>query len=396
MQTITGRNVADGISIDVAIEDGLIQSIQPSAHPSELWLSAGLIDLQVNGYGGDDLNTDPLTADTVIQLAKKLAAVGTTTFLPTLITASEKSLLAALRAIAEARGKSSLARHMIPFVHLEGPHISPEDGFRGAHPIEHVRPPNVDEFDRWQHASGGIIGMVTMSPHSEHSVDYMKTLVSRGVLVALGHTSATRAQIEAAVAAGASLSTHLGNGIAQQLPRHPNALWTQLGDDRLTATLIADGHHLPTETLKVMVRAKGVSRCILVSDTVALAGMRAGEYTTPVGGNVTLSAHGRLTLSGSQLLAGAALPLRDTVLKVMQMCELNLADAFRMATENPGRFMGRGRLQVGAHADLIQFAIYPRSTSLDLHKVLLRGENQIQDSSILAESHAASAQSKLE
>ena len=375
-KTIKGRNTADGNSIDIEVEDGLIQSIKPSAHEEELWLSPGLIDLQVNGYGGCDLNAETLTSDTVVLLAHKLSLLGTTTFLPTLITASEQKLLSAVEAIAQARRSSSLARHMIPCIHLEGPHISADDGYRGAHPRNDIRKPDIAEFHRWQNACDGLVGMVTMSPHFDNSVDYIRTLVTHGVLVAIGHTSATHVQIVAAVEAGARLSTHLGNGIALEVLRHPNAIWTQLGDDRLIATLIADSHHLPAETLKVMLRAKGSANCILVSDSVALAGMPPGGYTTAVGGCVLLSSDGRLTLEGSQLLAGAACPLRDTVLKAMRMCELPIAEAFKLATENPGKLLGRGQLRVGADADLIQFAIHPDSTILDLRMVMVQGQEQ--------------------
>jgi N-acetylglucosamine-6-phosphate deacetylase len=373
---ISGRHLDDGRSIDIEVNDGLIRSIKPSKREQELWLSPGLIDLQVNGYGGHDLNADMLTSDTIVTLAEELCSVGTTTFLPTLITASEQKLISALQAIAQARRSSHLARHMIPCVHLEGPHISAEDGFRGAHPVNDIRELDIAEFHRWQDACDGLVGMVTMSPHFHNSPHYISALVSHGVLVAIGHTSATHSQIMAAIQAGATLSTHLGNGIAAALPRHPNAIWTQLADDRLTATLIADGHHLPAETLKVMVRAKGAGNCILVSDSVSLAGMAPGEYTTAVGGRVILSSNGRLTLKGSELLAGATNPLRDTVLKAMRTCELPMADAFRMVTENPGRFIGRGKLCVGAHADLIQFAIRPDSTTLDLRMVMVQGREQ--------------------
>ena len=381
-QVFSGRNVSDGECIDVEVVDGVIQSIKLSTRPTDLWLASGLIDLQVNGYGGYDLNAEGLTTDTVKSLALALSSIGTTTFLPTLITASEQRICAALRTIAEARRNNLYTRHCIPFVHLEGPHISAKDGFRGAHPAEHIRPPDLAEFHRWQKACDGLVGMVTLSPHFAISADYIRALVSQGVRVAIGHTSATHAQIEDAVEAGATLSTHLGNGIAQALPRHPNALWTQLAADRLNATFIADGHHLPAEALKVMVRTKSPANSILVSDTVALAGMPSGEYTTPVGGWVTLSADGRLSLAGSLLLAGAALPLRDTVLKAMQMCELSLADAFRMVTANPGRFIGgRGVLRVGAHADLIQFAMQPESTSLEIQAVVVQGQTQERSSS---------------
>ena len=258
-KSITGRDPSSGKVLEVTIADGVIQAIAPS-HAEEIpWMSPGFVDLQVNGYLGSDVNSDDVNAEVVVALTRKMVALGVTTFLPTIITASEEKIIHALRAIAEARCASPLVAHAIPFVHIEGPFISPEDGHRGAHALEHVRPASLAEFERWQAACGDLVGMVTVSPHSETVLEFIAALASKGVVVAIGHSSATPAQIHWAADAGATLSTHLGNGLASPIPRHPNLLWAQLAEDRLSATFIADGHHLPTDTLKAMVRAKGIS-----------------------------------------------------------------------------------------------------------------------------------------
>ena len=359
---LLGRDTATGHSIVVTLEEDAILSIEPSNQPSNLWISAGLVDLQVNGYLGLDLNGRDLkgqdvSGETVSQLTRFLLATGVTTFLPTIITAPEKGTLHRLASIAEARAKDSVAAACIPYVHMEGPSISPQDGFRGAHPLESVRPPSLSEFERWQDASGGLVGLVTLSPHFPGSNAYIRTLVERGVHVALGHTHATHEQIENAVQAGARLSTHLGNGIALQLARHPNPIWSQLAEDRLTACFIADGHHLPAETLKAMMRAKGdLDRFVLVSDSVALAGMEPGHYDTPVGGPVELSIDGRLSMKGTSTLAGAAVPLITCVGRAVKMTGRSLAEVLTLARENPGRFTGnRGRLLARERADIFRF-----------------------------------------
>ena len=201
-----------------------------------------------------------------------------------------------------------------------------------------------------------MVGMVTLSPHYDESEGYIAALVERGVHVSLGHTHASRPQIEAAVRAGARLSTHLGNGIALQIDRHPNPLWSQLADDQLTASFIADGHHLPAETLKAMISAKGHERSILVSDAVALAGMPPGRYDASIGGLVELSADGRLSMQGTSTLAGAVVPLMTCVERAVRMTARPLAQVLQMATENPGQFAGnRGTLAVGARADILRF-----------------------------------------
>lgn len=372
-QSIHGRNPLTGEFIAICVENGVIQSIAPAPPADDLWLSPGFIDLQVNGYAGCDLNAESIAPDLVTELMHRMLAVGVTTFIPTLVTASEDQIIAALRAIGEARHRSPLVMHAIPFVHIEGPHISPADGPRGAHPRKHVRPPDIAEFERWQAASKGLVGMVTLSPHWEAALPYIAHLASRGCLVAIGHTDADPSRIHAAAEAGAVLSTHLGNGVAGDLPRHPNLLWAQLADDRLHASFIADGHHLPADTLRAMLRAKGTDRSILVSDTVALAGMPPGRYETSVGGTVELTAEGRIGIPGTRTLAGAALPLKSGIATVAQLQGFSLRDAILMATENPGRFTGgRGVLRAGADADLVQFR-WDGNGDIQIVNVLVRG-----------------------
>ena len=374
-RTLAGHDPATGEGIAITIADGRIAGVAPSREAGDLWLSPGLVDLQVNGYAGLDLNAEGLDPLTVIALGERLARAGITTFAPTLITASEAAIVAALRAIAAARRQSPLLREMVPFIHVEGPSISPEDGPRGAHPAAHVRPPSLDEFRRWQGAAQGLVGLVTLSPEWPEAIPYVEALARDGVLVAIGHTAATPAQIHAAAAAGARLSTHLGNGAAALLPRHPNFIWAQLADDRLTASFIADGHHLPGDTLKAMLRAKSLDRAILVSDAAALGGMPAGRYTSPIGGKVEVGADGRLGIAGTSYLAGAGHLLTQNVATLVNGVGLSLADALRLATRNPGVFAGgRGTLAVGARADLIRFRFAPGDSALAVTDCFVAGE----------------------
>ncbi|MEM8587377.1 MAG: amidohydrolase family protein [Pseudomonadota bacterium] len=353
---ILGRDPATGESLRLIVEDRAIAAIEPAAEDTDTFLAPGLIDLQVNGYGGIDLNDVELTPDAVSELCRSLMALGVTTFLPTIITAPEDRIIRALGRIAAARAADPLAAEMIAGIHVEGPSVSPEDGPRGAHPLEFVRPPSIEEFDRWQAACDGLIAMVTLAPEREGALTYIAAVSQRGIHVAIGHSGASADQIHAAVAEGARLSTHLGNGAAAMVPRHPNLIWAQLASDTLTATFIADGHHLPADTFAAMVRAKGLNRAILVSDSVALAGLPAGVYEQPIGGKVELSEDGRVSLAGTPYLAGAGLPLINTLPIAMRMAGLDLASVLRMATTNPGRFVGRAEgLKVGARADILRF-----------------------------------------
>ena len=382
--TVHGLDPGTGQSLTVEVKSGVIQAVQRSqaaaSESGQGWLAAGLIDLQVNGYAGHDLNDDQVTPETVQALARAMLASGVTTFLPTLITASEAQLTKALVAVQAARSLDPVVAKMVPYVHVEGPAIAPEDGPRGAHPAAHVRPPSVAEFERWQQASGSVVGMVTLSPHWPESAAYISHLVASGVHVALGHTDASPAQIVAAVDAGARISTHLGNGMYAMINRRRNPFWAQLVDDRLCASFIADGHHLAPDLLKVMLRSKGLGQSMIVSDATAIGGMSAGHYQASIGGAVTLSANGRLSMNdgSDQYLAGAALPLLAGVANLVRDGGLGLSDALGLATVQPGRWVGgRGLLAPGQPADLIRFNWDTTMVAPQLTGVWLGGQSMI-------------------
>ncbi len=355
--TLTGRLVTSGEAVRISLAGGRIAAIEPYTEmPDEPlpWLGAGLVDLQMNGYVGWDFNGPSVTNDTVRGAVQALWREGVTTFLPTVITASDDAITAALRAIAQARHNPDIARTAVG-VHLEGPFISPEDGARGAHNRRFVQPPDWSRFMRWQEAANGAIRLMTLAPEWPEAIPFIARCVAAGVAVAIGHTAATPEQIRAAVAAGASLSTHLGNGAAPLLPRHPNMLWEQLAHDDLWASMIADGFHLPDAVLKVFLRVKG-DRAFLVSDTVALAGMPPGEYRTPVGGQVIITPDGRLVLADDpRLLAGSICPLHDAISYLVNRGLTTASEAWTMASTRPATFLGlpvRAGLVVGAPADV--------------------------------------------
>lgn len=372
---LRGKEPATGDVLDVTYEKGRITHVTRGGGSCDVFIAPGLIDLQVNGAFGLDLNAPGLTAATVGELVYALMRRGTTTFLPTLITASERDILAGLAAIAEARDADPWVASAIPYVHVEGPWISDKDGPRGAHRSAHVRAPDIGEFQRWQAASGGLVGMVTLSPHYPQSPEIISELAKAGVVVAIGHTDASHDQIESAAKAGARISTHLGNGIAGLLPRHPNAIWTQLADDRLTAGLIADGFHLEPEVLRTMVRAKGLHRVFLVSDCAAPTGLAPGRHRTSIGGDVLLSADGRLSLEDPVYLAGSAKLLSQCVAYFASIDGFGLGEALQLATWQPGRFVGgRGVIEPGARAELITFNWHRGAPDLELRTVVVDGE----------------------
>lgn len=302
------------------------------------WISPGWIDLQVNGYEGLDFAA--MHASDVAEVTARLAADGVTRYLPTITTNPHDVTRDALARIAEAIRTSPRQTHAIIGIHLEGPYISREDGPRGAHPLACCREYDWNEFCVWQEAAEGRIRLITLSPEYPSAPEFIRKATESGVVVAIGHTSASSDQIAAAVDAGAKLSTHLGNGCHAILPRHPNYLWDQLADDRLMASFIADGFHLPPATLKAMIQAKGMERSILVSDVTSLAGVPPGRYSTGLG-DVEVLQDGRLVVAGQRtLLAGASLPLEVGVANAMNFAGLSLAEAVSLVTRNPARLLG--------------------------------------------------------
>ncbi len=251
----------------------------------------GFFDLQVNGFAGVDFNDPAATAEDIARALDALQLTGVTRCLPTLITSSFEDFARCARAVL-ATGHAAVAG-----LHMEGPYLAPEDGPRGAHPRNHARPASFDDFSRRQAAAEGRIRLVTLAPEVPGALPLIERLVELGVRVAIGHSAASTARIADAVSAGATLSTHLGNGCATTLPRHPNLLWAQLAEDRLRASLIVDGHHLPPETVKVMVRAKAPERCLLVTDATMCAGCPPGRYRLGAL-EVELSPEGRVQAPG--------------------------------------------------------------------------------------------------
>jgi N-acetylglucosamine-6-phosphate deacetylase len=298
----------------------------------------GFVDLQVNGFAGVDYNSPLSPLSEIERSLKAIRRTGVLRLLPTVITGPRADMTAALRNLTRAQGELPSGR-MITGFHVEGPHISPEDGPRGAHLFECVRQPDFSEFEDWQEATGGQIRLVTLSPHWEEAPEYIGRVRAAGATVSIGHTHASAPQIQAAVQAGATMSTHLGNGAHRVLPKFPNYIWEQLAEDRLTAGFIADGIHLPDQFLRPAVHAKTPRRSILVTDASSPAGARPGRYQ--LGGQaVDLTEDGRVVLAGQDRLAGSALKMNDAIAHVIRVAGVSFEEAITMATKQPARAVG--------------------------------------------------------
>jgi N-acetylglucosamine-6-phosphate deacetylase len=353
----SGRHSSTGELVEIEFESAITHVDPLLAGDSEEYIAPGFLDLQVNGFAGVDYNSPTASHDDIARSIRAIFSTGVTRFFPTVITAPPEAMLAALRNLADARESLQDGAAMEAF-HVEGPHISPEDGPRGAHPARWVRPPSIDEFHHWQEAARGHVRLVTLSPEWSEAPHYIEQLASEGVVTSIGHTRANAAQMRDAVSAGATLSTHLGNGGHAMLPKFPNYIWDQLVEDRLAASFIVDGIHLDAAFLKTALRAKGIERSILVTDAVMPAMCSPGLYRLGEV-EVELTDSGRVQLRGGTRLAGSSLRMDRAISNVMRITGASLTEAIAMATVNParvGRIPSRQRgLAPGERGDVVQF-----------------------------------------
>lgn len=375
-RTLLGRNALGAGGLEVVIDDGHIAALTPVDDPGSdaPWIGPGFIDLQVNGHLDGDVNALAPSPAHIIAMSRSLTAHGVTRFLPTVITASAESMLARIRAVAEAVRTDATATNAVAGIHIEGPSLSPQDGPRGVHPLEHIRPPDIAELQEWLDAAGDLLRIVTLSPHHPGTVEATRFLVSHGVHVAIGHTHADDGEIAAAVDAGATLSTHLGNGAHAVLPRHPNYLWSQLAESRLAAGVIADGHHLPDATLATMLAAKRDHGIFLVSDAVATPAALVEDGVSTVGGGVQLSVDGALRHVSTGFLAGSVQTLDVGVATVARITG-SLSRAIALATAAPAQVLGLDTpWTVGARADVMLFDWAPGDRQIIPRTVLVAGQ----------------------
>jgi N-acetylglucosamine-6-phosphate deacetylase len=379
---VLGRRLAGGEAIQVthraAIEavDDLLQE----AGPAE-FLAPGFVDLQVNGFASVDYNDPTTTTDSIATSIRTMFQTGVTRFFATIITGSEERITGSVRNLA--RAKEELTRnnrpeaHALEAFHIEGPHLSPETGPRGAHPLEQIRPPDIDEFKRWQEAADGHIRLVTVSPEWPGMPRYIEALVRSGVVASIGHTKATQEQIQSAVDAGATMSTHLGNAAHPVLPKTQNYIWDQLAQSKLAACFIVDGIHIPRPFFRACLNAKGLEKSILVTDAVMPAMSSPGAYRLGQV-DVVLREDGRVVLNdGSERLAGSALRMDDAVARTVRWSGVPLSAAIAMASTNParvGRVAGRQRgLVPGEKADLLRLRWDEPSQNLLVVETIVAG-----------------------
>jgi N-acetylglucosamine-6-phosphate deacetylase len=358
---ILARHYQTGQAMRVTVEKGMCEKLENSEiNPPEMpWIAPGLVDVQINGSGGVDFNRGPIDADSWIRATDNLFRHGCTHFLIALMTnlrQSYRDLLGQIERLRRADPRNCVGYH------FEGPFLNPQPGYHGAHCAEWMSPPRVELFGEWQELTGGKVRLVTLAPEVEleAGLEFIRYLGRQNVLASLGHSAVMGAELEQAVAAGASCWTHLGNA-APNPPedKFRNVIFYALAQERLLATLIPDGQHLPPHVFRVMARALG-ERLMLTTDAMAGAGAGPGHYTLchmeiDVGEELTAHIPGQPYLAGSTLMpfAGVFLAAGMSGLPWPQMW-----DAFSI---RPARWLGLDHgLEAGKPANFCLFEMEPK------------------------------------
>ena len=376
VSVVKGVHCLSGQRLKIEIRNEHITDVSVAERPEagSACIGPGLIDLQVNGINGIDFNSLLLTRGEVLKATQYLLNTGVTTYFPTVITNSTENILQILRTIRLACDTHPLVDSCIGGIHLEGPFISKTKGPRGAHNEKYIKAPDFNLIITLHKASGYRIKLITLAPEWKNAYPFIRKCRQHGILVAIGHSEASPNQIRLAVKSGATLSTHLGNGISLKLPRHPNLLWEQMAQDDLFASIIADGFHLPDSFLKVVIRAKR-DKAMLVSDVTSFSGMAPGIYEAHIGEEVILKRNGKLVLKEfPDLLAGATRTLAENIQYLVKKKIVTLSDGWRMASTNPARFLGNESYGItkGQRADFVIFKA-DKGKEISIDKVIKDG-----------------------
>ena len=239
-----------------------------------------MIDLQINGFAGVDFNSDNLNGEELLRASRSLKDIGVRKFLPTLITAPTDKLKSRAENLVQLIEENEELNEMIPGIHMEGPFISKEDGYRGAHPLDGVCLADLEIVKGLEDACAGKLLLFTLAPEQDKQGEVTKFLTNQEVVVSAGHTNASTDQLKNAIDSGLQMFTHLGNACPQQLPRHDNIIQRVLAlSDKLWISYIADGLHLPFFVLRNLLMTAGFDRSIIVSDAISAAECKAGCYT---------------------------------------------------------------------------------------------------------------------
>lgn len=303
---------------------------------------SALFDIQVNGYAGVDFNSESLGLEAIERACLRLEADGVDSILATIITARLDVMGERIAALVRAVEQSAVARRVVRGIHVEGPFISDQPGYVGAHPAAETRPARVSDAEQLVAAGHGLVKLVTLAPERDDGFETTRWLADRGVVVSAGHCNPTIEQLRGAIDHGLTMFTHLGNGCPLLMPRHDNIVQRVLSlVPTLWVCFIADDVHIPYVALRNYLKVVGPLRAIVVSDAISAAGLGVGKYSL-AGMPVVVDDDLATWSSDRQHLMGSACPLRTALDKLVDRLSISREVAERMASENPRRALGTG------------------------------------------------------
>ncbi len=360
---LCARHYATGQPVRVIWQHGRINAVlganQPT--PQDLWIAPALVDLQVNGFGGVDFQQDELPLASLVTASRRLRAAGCTRHLLTLITDEWPRLIGRLRHLRAMRQRSAELRHGIAGWHIEGPFLSAEPGFCGAHDPALMIDPTADHLRELREAAGEDVVLITVAPERPGALEAVEQAVSLGMKVSLGHTNASAEVIAEAVRRGASGFTHLGNGCPRELDRHDNILWRVFETRGLHVSLIPDTTHVSPALFRLSHRELKADSIYYISDAMAAAGMKPGRYQL---GRLELEVRADqiVRLPGKPNFAGSALRPIDGVFRAAKMLGCSWRETWPRFSEVPAKWMGLPcELAAGNPADFCLLKVTPEN-----------------------------------
>jgi N-acetylglucosamine-6-phosphate deacetylase len=372
---LCARHYATGLPVRVIWQNGRILSVlgPNQSTPPDLWIAPALVDLQVNGFGGIDFQQDHAPLGELVTASRRLRAAGCGRYLLTLITAEWPQLVARLRHLRELRQRSAELRHAIAGWHVEGPFLSAEPGFCGAHDPALMIDPAPDHLRELREAAGDDLILLTIAPERTNALEAIEQAVSLGMKVSLGHTNAPADLLAEAVRRGASGFTHLGNGCPRELDRHDNILWRVFETRGLRVSLIPDATHVSPALFRLAHRTLEPDSLYYISDAMAAAGMKPGRY--PLGRlELEVGADQIVRLPGKPNFAGSALRPIDGVFRAAKMLGCSWREAWPRFSEVPANWLGLPcGLAAGNPADFCLLTVTPENQLKQL-QVFFNGE----------------------
>jgi N-acetylglucosamine-6-phosphate deacetylase len=348
---IRAKHFSTGKPVCVRWQNDIITSIEEiSSTPDNLWIAPALFDVQVNGYGGIDFQQDNLTADDLLAAARQLRRDGCAQFFLTLITDEWPKLTARLRHIIKLRDENSELKNAIAGFHIEGPFLSDQPGFHGAHNPAVMCDPTREQIFQLRATTGSDPLLLTISPERCGAIDAIAFAKSQGIKISLGHTNASVEILRDAVKAGATGFTHLANGCPRELDRHDNILWRVFDTPGLTVSLIPDKIHVSPALFRLAHRVLPKENIFYTTDAMSAAGAPPGKYKLAqmdleVGGDQIVRQPGQTNFAGS------ALKPIDGIFRAAEMLDCSWQEVWPGFSERPAQWVGlKNDLTVGSPA----------------------------------------------